>query len=145
MISSNQWIMAILGGAMMGLSISILLFFNGRVAGIGGIAGGLLKPVSGDVVWRVVFLAGLVLGGIILLVAEPRLFSLEGLNRSEIAVVISGVIMGFGGRMANGCTSGHGICGICQLSKRSLVATVVFFSAAVFIVFFISRFLGGVL
>ncbi len=76
------------------------------------------------------FLAGIIIGGTFLAAAEPRLFNLDGLYRSEIAVVVSGVVMGFGGRMANGCTSGHGMCGICQMSKRSLVATGVFFSAS---------------
>ncbi len=145
MIISNPWAMAILGGAMMALSISILLFFNGRIAGVGGIAGNLLNPVHGDVMWRVMFLAGLIVGGYYLAAAEPRLFNLDGLNRSETAVVVSGIVMGFGGRMANGCTSGHGMCGICQMSKRSLVATGVFFSAAVLTKFVISNFFGDAL
>lgn len=145
MIISNPWPMAILGGAMMALSISILLFFNGRIAGVGGIAGNLLKPARGDVMWRVVFLVGLIVGGYFLAIAEPRLFNLDGLYRSELAVVVSGIVMGFGGRMANGCTSGHGMCGICQMSKRSLVATCVFFAAAVLTKFVISHFFGDVL
>jgi uncharacterized membrane protein YedE/YeeE len=137
--------MAILGGALMALSISMLLLFNGRIAGIGGITGNLLQPVRGDVMWRVIFLAGLVIGGFFLAAVEPRLFNLNGLNRSASAVVVSGFVMGFGGRMANGCTSGHGMCGICQMSKRSLVATCVFFGAAVLTKFVISHFFGDAL
>ena len=145
MIISNPWSMAILGGAMMGLSISILLLFNGRIAAVGGITGSLLKPVRSDVMWRVLFLGGLIGGGVLLAAAEPRLFDLEGLDRSATAVVVSGVIMGFGGRMARGCTSGHGICGICQVSKRSLVATGLFFVAALITKLVISHFYGDVL
>jgi uncharacterized membrane protein YedE/YeeE len=145
MVITNPWTMAVLGGAMMGLSISMLLYFNGRIAGIGGITGNLLRPVRGDVMWRLMFLAGLVIAGAFLAKVEPQLFNLDGWNRSASAVVVSGIVMGFGGRMANGCTSGHGICGICQMSKRSLVATCVFFAAALLTKFAISHFFGGVL
>jgi uncharacterized membrane protein YedE/YeeE len=116
------------GGVLIGLATSLLLLANGRVAGISGIFGGLLVPKPGDAAWRVFFLAGLVLGGLALFTASPARF---GPPTSALPVVaLGGVIVGFGTRLGNGCTSGHGVCGLARFSLRSLVATMTFMLAA---------------
>lgn len=119
-----DWIRALEGGALIGLSASLMLGFNGRIAGISGILGGLLKPTAGDVAWRALFVAGLFVGGLIALALMPGAFSVG--TASLGAVVLAGVLVGFGTRVGNGCTSGHGVCGISRFSPRSVVATLTF-------------------
>jgi uncharacterized protein len=118
---------AALGGALIGLAAVLLLWLTGRIAGISGIAGGLLK---GDRAWRAAFLVGLVAGaaGLAWLggpVAAPR----EGM--SPLLLVAAGLLTGYGTSLAHGCTSGHGVCGLARLSLRSLVAVVVFLGSAI--------------
>ncbi len=119
---------AILGGALIGLAASMMLLFHGRVAGISGILGGLLPPVRGDVSWRVSFLTGLIAGGIPLLALYPTTFASPA-DRSLAVVGIAGFLVGVGTRMGNGCTSGHGVCGLTRMSRRSLVATLTFMAS----------------
>lgn len=118
-------LMAIAGGALIGLSASLMLLFHGRIAGISGILGSLLTPVPGDISWRVSFLVGLLAGGVALMAFYPGAFA-SPVGRSFIAVGIAGFLVGFGTRMGNGCTSGHGVCGLSRMSRRSLVATLTF-------------------
>ncbi len=115
---------ALLGGALIGLSASLLLLLNGRVAGITGIVAGLAGP---DARWRMLFIGGMIAGGA--LVGH----FLPGSVQSTVhlpagALIAGGLLVGFGTRLANGCTSGHGVCGIARLSKRSIVATLTFIS-----------------
>lgn len=118
-------ISATVGGALVGASASLMLYTTGRIAGISGVYGGLLKPVTGDVGWRLAFVVGLLVGGLALMVVLPGAFALpEG--RSLTLVAIGGLFVGFGTRMGNGCTSGHGICGLSRLSVRSAVAVGTF-------------------
>jgi uncharacterized membrane protein YedE/YeeE len=135
---------ALLGGALIGLSASALLFFNGRIAGVSGIVGGLLgpRPSAGDALWRAAFVAGLLAGGLLLALAYPRAFSIPPVDPS-IALVVAGVLVGFGTRLGNGCTSGHGVCGISRLSRRSLVATATFMATAMATVFVVRHVVGG--
>ena len=116
---------ATVGGAMIGLAASMLLLFQGRVAGISGIVGGLLQRPGKDTQWQTVFVAGLLAGGIILMFTAPTTI-VEPETRTVGAVAIAGLLVGFGVRMGRGCTSGHGVCGLSRLSKRSLVATLSF-------------------
>ena len=112
------------GGALIGLAAGMLLLLNGRVAGVSGIAGGMLRPAPGDVAWRIAFLAGLVvapLGYALLRTLPPITFDV-----SLPVVALAGFMVGIGTRYGAGCTSGHGICGISRLSPRSIVATLVF-------------------
>jgi len=116
---------AILGGALIGVSASMLLWTHGRVAGISGIWGGLVRPVAGDVDWRAVFMAGLLAGGLAVLAILPGAFGVAA-GRSLPALAGAGVLVGIGTRMGSGCTSGHGVCGLSMFSPRSAVAVGVF-------------------
>lgn len=122
---THSILMALAGGALIGLAASLMLIFNGRVTGISGIANGLLSYVKGDYGWRVGFVAGLVGGGMILSLMNPDFFvNISGRPLGMVAA--AGLIVGFGTVLGSGCTSGHGVCGISRLSPRSLVATGVF-------------------
>lgn len=116
---------ALLGGVLIGLATSILLLFNGRVAGISGIVSGLLAPVRGEIAWRALFVGGLLLGGLVLLVAYPAALSAAPVQSPGL-IAVAGLLVGFGTRLGSGCTSGHGVCGLSRLSTRSLVATLTF-------------------
>ena len=133
---------ALLGGAMIGLAASGLLLLNGRIAGISGILGGSLEGPKDDLLWRILFLTGLVVG--------PWLVTAVGGRFPEIVMqaplfilVVAGVLVGFGTRLGKGCTSGHGVCGVARASPRSIVATVIFFSAAAITVFITHHVLGA--
>lgn len=133
MLANVPWA-SLLGGALLGLSAVLLLLFNGKVAGISGIIKGVMMPKAGDVLWRVLFLAGMLLGGLVSIewfgVTKPTLQSshLSG-------YIVAGLLVGIGTYIGNGCTSGHGICGIGRLSKRSMVATAIFMVVAGLTVF----------
>lgn len=123
-----------LGGALIGLAAVLLLLANGRIAGVSGIVSGLLARVRGDAGWRVAFIAGLWLGALIYWSARGAPFEIE-LEASLPAMVVAGLLVGYGTRMGGGCTSGHGVCGIARLSLRSVVATCVFMAVAIATVF----------
>lgn len=125
-----DWIYALVGGAIIGLAVTIMLLFNGRVTGISEIVNGMLKPTAGDFLWRFTFVLGLFIGGLLLKVIRPEAFS-GSLNNSTATVVIAGLLVGFGTIMGSGCTSGHGVCGISRLSVRSIVSTMTFIAAGV--------------
>lgn len=133
---------AIAGGALIGLSASILLLTGGHIAGISGVFGGILqKPlVTFDKDrWRPAFFLGLLAGGLILRIIAPEVVSAPN-SRGMLAVIIAGLLVGFGTRLGNGCTSGHGVCGITRFSRRSLMATLIFMATG-----FITATLMGVL
>jgi len=115
---------AFAGGVLIGLAAAILILVNGRIAGISGIIGGLLRPIRGDVAWRLAFIAGMIFApaifGIFYVLPESRVDASWGI------LMAAGLLVGVGTRYGSGCTSGHGICGISRLSPRSIVATVIF-------------------
>ena len=127
-------ISGLLGGVLIGLAAVLLLLANGRIAGISGIVGGLLTRATADMGWRVAFVLGLWLGALVYWLVRGELFAVE-LAASWPVILIAGVLVGFGTRMGGGCTSGHGVCGIARLSKRSIVATLVFMGAGIATVF----------
>ena len=133
---------SLLGGAIIGLAASVLLLGAGRVAGISGIVGGLLVPRAGDTAWRAVFVAGLLVGGLGLRLVDPALVRSD-LDRSAATLVAAGMLVGFGTRLGNGCTSGHGVCGISRGSARSLVATVTFMATGVATAWVVANVFGG--
>ena len=125
---------AALGGVLIGLAAALLLLGNGRIAGISGIVGGLLRrPQAGDFGWRVAFTAGLLLAptlyGLVYAMPEVRVDAAPGL------LVAAGLLVGFGARYGSGCTSGHGVCGVSRLAPRSLIATAIFIGAGFLSVF----------
>lgn len=127
---NSEWINALIGGMLIGVSVSLMLLWHGRVTGISGIINGVLTPQKGDTLWRVLFVAGLVLGGLVLNAIRPGTF-VNTLETPMWTVIIAGLLVGFGTILGSGCTSGHGVCGISRLSPRSIVATVVFIAAGV--------------
>lgn len=116
---------ALIGGCLIGLAVSLMLLFNGRVAGISGILGGIVKPKMNDFDWRLAFIGGLLFGGLILQSLKPDAFN-QVSSAMWIDYVLAGLLVGFGTLLGNGCTSGHGVCGISRLSIRSIVATLTF-------------------
>ncbi|MBS3964390.1 MAG: YeeE/YedE family protein [Methylomonas sp.] len=132
---------ALLGGALIGLSAVLLLWFNGRIAGISGIMSGLMATDGGNRQWRVAFLTGMLLGGAAgqLLMPDPILFRTD---YPTALIIAGGFLVGFGTRLGNGCTSGHGICGIALGSKRSIVATLVFMATGLLTVFIMRHIVG---
>lgn len=123
-----------IGGMLIGAASAVLLVFNGRIAGISGIAGGVFSSVpASERGWRTAFLIGLLLGGVLLSVVLPT--ALGASPVSMPAIVGAGLLVGFGTRLGSGCTSGHGICGLSRFSARSLVATITFMAAGGLTVF----------
>jgi uncharacterized membrane protein YedE/YeeE len=122
------------GGLLIGLSTVLLILFNGRIAGISGIIGGLLVGKGSEIGWRAVFLVGLLLGAFVYVLATGVALPVD-IQVSLPVLVVAGLLLGFGTRLGSGCTSGHGICGIARFSKRSIVATLVFFATAIITVF----------
>jgi len=137
-------IQSLIGGALLGLGAALLLLLNGRVAGISGIFSGLLLPARGEFAWRALFIAGVMCGGLLVGSLRPELFG-NSLPRSNVAVVAAGILVGFGSRLANGCTSGHGLCGVSRRSTRSLAATMTFMATGIATAFLIRHAFGGAL
>ncbi len=132
---------ALAGGVLIGLAAALFVLVNGRIAGISGIVGGLLRPQAGDLSWRLAFVVGMI--------AAPLLwaaFSTLPEIRIEASVpmlVVAGLLVGVSTRYAAGCTSGHGVCGISRLSPRSLVATVSFMATGFISVYIVRHVIGG--
>ena len=134
---------ATIGGILIGLSSSLFLWLNGRIAGISGIAGGLNNFDKDEFTWRLLFLAGLVGGVAFYRTAGGTLQEIEIIGSFPI-LVIAGLLTGIGTRMGNGCTSGHGICGLARMSPRSLAAVSTFLGIAVLTVF-LTRHIFGII
>ena len=132
---------AAIGGALIGLAAVVLMLLTGRLAGISGILGGLFSG-SSDRAWRVAFIMGLMLAPIAGTLAGYPLSAPE-IPASWVIVIAAGLLVGFGTRLASGCTSGHGVCGIARLSTRSIVATAVFMGTAIIVVALTRHVLGG--
>jgi uncharacterized membrane protein YedE/YeeE len=129
------------GGVAIGLAAAIFVLFNGRIAGISGIFGGLLMPRRGDIGWRLAFVIGLVASSVVhaAFAALPR----PEIDAGYGTLVAAGLLVGIGTRYGSGCTSGHGVCGISRLSPRSLVATAAFMLAGFGTVFVARHLLGA--
>lgn len=134
----NEYLLPLLGGLLIGLAVTIMLLFNGRVVGISGIIAGLIKPQKNDTFWRLNFVLGMLIGGLLLNLTWPTVFQ-NALETSNVQLIIAGIFVGFGTLLGNGCTSGHGVCGISRFSPRSLIATVIFMSTGILIVYFVRK------
>lgn len=125
-LSFTPW-SALLGGVLIGAAAALLILLNGRIAGISGIVGGLLRPVRGDILWRITFVLGLILAPLVYGVF--RAWPATQIDADYGVIIGAGLLVGIGTRYGSGCTSGHGVCGIARLSPRSIAATVIFMAA----------------
>ena len=128
----------LLGGALIGVAAGGLLLLTGKTAGISGIVEGVLRRERGEWDWKLLFLLGLVAGGVILHFTQPQTLAQAG-PRTLPWIAVGGVLAGFGARLSGGCTSGHGVCGIGRLSRRGLVGTLIFMVAGAATVFLLGR------
>ena len=132
---------ALAGGAIIGFAAGMFALVNGRIAGVSGIVGGLLRPWSPDTAWRAAFIAGLIAAPIVcVLFAQLPPIIIDG---GYPTLVVAGLLVGIGTRYGAGCTSGHGVCGLSRASPRSLVATLVFMGAGFATVFVVRHVIGG--
>jgi uncharacterized membrane protein YedE/YeeE len=120
----NSIITSLAGGALIGIGVSVLLLFNGRVAGVVGIVSGLLRPSPNEWGWKAAFVLGLLAGGTAFSIASPS--AIAPAHGSLALIALGGLAVGLGARIGGGCTAGHGICGLSRFSRRSLVATMTF-------------------
>lgn len=132
---------ALIGGLIIGAAAILFMLINGRIAGISGIVGGLLTPIKHDVLWRIAFVAGLIMApfayGFFAPLPEVQI------DADYPLLILAGLLVGIGTRYGSGCTSGHGICGISRLSPRSIVATISFMASAIMTVFIIRHVFGS--
>jgi uncharacterized membrane protein YedE/YeeE len=130
------------GGVLLGIASALFILANGRILGISGILGGLLRPKAGDAGWRIAFVLGMLAAPVTLQWLAPAGFlTAPRIEAGVAAVVVAGLLVGYGTRLGSGCTSGHGVCGLSRLSPRSLVATGTFMAAGFAIVFVIRHLL----
>jgi uncharacterized protein len=137
----TAWSIALAGGVSIGLAATLLLWLNGRVAGVSGIVNGVIFPKREDTAWRVAFLLGLIAAGGLYMALVPGA-ALPRTDYSRAGLIVAGMLVGFGTRMGNGCTSGHGVCGLARLSLRSFVAVLTFMATAI-LTTFVLRHLWG--
>ncbi len=133
---------AMLGGLLIGAAATLTLWANGRIAGISGIISGVLIPKRGDTLWRLLFLAGLLVGALIAFLISPAGSTELEIQTNTLFTIVAGLLVGFGTRLGSGCTSGHGICGLARFSHRSFTATLVFMLTAIVTVFLTRHVLG---
>jgi hypothetical protein len=133
---------ALIGGALIGVAASLILLTHGKVAGISGIYGGLFRRGTSDRNFRFAFIAGLVFAGALVRVFFPATFTTTWSATLPLALA-AGLLVGFGTQLGNGCTSGHGVCGISRLSLRSVIATATFMATGIATVFVVRHMIGG--
>ena len=121
----NEIVWALIGGILIGLSVTVMLLFKGRVTWISGILYGFVSFQKNEWSWRGMFLLGLLAGGVLLKIFYPESL-VNNLGSTTPAIIVAGFLVGFGTLLGNGCTSGHGVCGISRLSIRSILATITF-------------------
>lgn len=132
---THPWIAALFGGALIGAASALLLLTHGRIAGISGIVGQLVRPATAHNGWRLAFVGGLLVTGVVAHVLLPT--SVAPSMRSSFVLVIAGLLVGVGTSLGSGCTSGHGVCGLARLSRRSIAAVATFMvSGAVMVAVF---------
>lgn len=137
----TTWINALIGGVLIGVAVSLMLLWNGRVTGISGIINQTVSKDKDQGAWRILFLFGLIFGGLVLSQLNPMVFENQ-LNTSLIQTIVAGLLVGFGTVMGSGCTSGHGVCGVSRLSPRSILATVSFILSGIVTVYVIKNLVG---
>jgi uncharacterized protein len=132
---------ALSGGILIGFAATLLLLFNGRIAGISGMMGGLMNASRTEVFWRIAFLTGIIIGAFLFHLIKPDFYQPRE-NFPVWLLALGGFLVGFGTRMGNGCTSGHAVCGIARFSIRSIAATITFMATGFLTVYIIRHVLG---
>ncbi len=135
----EAYLLSLFGGILIGFAASLLLLFNGKIFGVSGIVGGVISPQKGETAWKIAAVAGLILGGLLMGLLRFEVFSSVPPPSTTI-LVASGLLVGFGSRLGNGCTSGHGVCGVGRFSPRSITATALFTVAGILAVLVIRNF-----
>ncbi|TMG81535.1 MAG: YeeE/YedE family protein [Betaproteobacteria bacterium] len=131
---------AVIGGVIIGVAVAMFVLVNGRIAGISGIIGGLVRPTYPDLAWRAAFVLGLLVAPVIY--ARIALLPAIEIDANYPTIIVAGLLVGVGTRYGAGCTSGHGVCGVSRLSPRSLVATLSFMAAGIATVFVVRHVAG---
>jgi uncharacterized membrane protein YedE/YeeE len=134
-------IAALAGGALIGIAAVLLMWANGRIAGVSGIAAGIVSQTGAERVWRILFTLGLVFGAGSWVAWSGHAAPLRA-DFPKLALLVSGLLVGYGTSMSKGCTSGHGVCGLARHSSRSLVATITFLVVAILTTFLVRHVLG---
>ncbi len=134
-MTADSLLLPLLGGLLIGLGATVMLALDGKVLGVSGIVGGLLDHKLADRPWRWYFVFGLLAAGLIFQLLYSQVFTAS--PASPITLIVGGLLVGFGTRLGNGCTSGHGVCGMSRLSRRSFAATLTFMAAAAVTVFLV--------
>jgi len=135
----HDYVLALIGGAMIGCAAMLLMAAHGQIMGVSGIVKNLLPPISADWQWRALFTAGILLAPAITLLINGE-FPEVTIVKNPLVLLIAGLLVGAGTVMGNGCTSGHGVCGLSRFSIRSIVATVVFLLSAIVTVYVVRHF-----
>ena len=126
----HDWVLALIGGVIIGMASSLLLLLKGRIFGITGIIYGIFNGEKDEKLWRLALILGLITGGLFSKMAFPQLFEYEVSGPISL-YIFAGLLVGFGTKLGSGCTSGHGVCGIARLSARSIIATLVFMASGI--------------
>ena len=130
-------IQSIIGGSIIGIAVSLLLLFNGKVLGVSGILGELFNHPLSKNYWRLFFMLGLLISPLIYSIFHP--IPLIEISSNKLLIIVGGLLVGFGSRLGSGCTSGHGVCGLARLSVRSFIATMTFIFFGFVTVFVIQK------
>ena len=138
----TQIMAPLLGGSLIGIAVTMMLLFNGRVTGISGIIASSLTKLTSEGLWKWMFLSGLLAGGALIQFVRPDLFTNDS-GRNSITIIAAGLLVGYGTVMGSGCTSGHGVCGMSRLSVRSIIATLTFMLFGFLTVQAVRFFAGG--
>ena len=130
-------IQSLIGGSIIGIAVSLLLLFNGKVLGVSGILGELFNHPLSKNYWRLFFVLGLLISPLIYSIVHP--IPLIEISSNKLLIIVGGLLVGFGSRLGSGCTSGHGVCGLARLSVRSFIATMTFIFFGFVTVFVIQK------
>ena len=130
-------IQSLIGGSIIGIAVSLLLLFNGKVLGVSGILGELFNNPLSKNYWRLFFVLGLLISPLIYSIFHP--IPLIEISSNKLLIIVAGLLVGFGSRLGSGCTSGHGVCGLARLSVRSFIATMTFIFFGFVTVFVIQK------
>jgi uncharacterized membrane protein YedE/YeeE len=130
-------IQSLIGGSIIGIAVSLLLLFNGKVLGVSGILGELFNHPLSKNYWRLFFVLGLLISPLIYSIFHP--IPLIEISSNKLLIIVAGLLVGFGSRLGSGCTSGHGVCGVARLSVRSFIATMTFIFFGFVTVFVIQK------